>query len=547
MLAWFLRDDGAAMPPSGRCASDSGVTLPTVAVTMVLLIVAGMFAVDVGRLIVTAQKARIVADFAALDGARELDGRSADAVRADVEAAATASAERNGYDHSEASRFTVLLGRYVPGDREDRFQPVTDGSQVPDAVQVFADLDQRHALTPGHSSIVRSAVARAGQDALAAVRLATTTAAVDSTRSAVLDAVVGQALGGSVALTALGWQRIADAGVRLSDLAVQLGVDPEDVDALLDTVWGADQLVLAIQRAVAGTPAAPILGSLVGTAPLGVRLGDILHLDLGAGPSLHEITVGALDLLDAAASAAVVGRSLVVELATVLNPAVGRISLQATIVEPPRWAVGPVGTSVESAQVRTTFTVHLLDVAGRAVDLPIVVDTGQGVATISSIDCGTAGALGVLLDVATATVRVGVGTRPPSGSLAPARLVNLAGVLRIDASADATVASAHGTPWFPAPFTDTPQRVAAPTSPTQALRAALVLQPSVLGLDPLGTSAALLATIVTALDGALTTTVYPVLDTVVPPALDALGAQAGIADVAVPWARCARQTPVLVG
>ena len=139
-----------------------------------------------------------------------------------VRAMAERSAVRNGFVLSSTERLEVTLGDY---DRTTEVFTAAAASATADAVRVKAWRDQDNLFAPGTLGVSRTAIA-GGADGVAAVGIATSTASVDTARSAVLNVVLGQALGGSVMLDVVTWRTLASTSVDLGAVAVALGLEP---------------------------------------------------------------------------------------------------------------------------------------------------------------------------------------------------------------------------------------------------------------------------------------------------------------------------------
>lgn len=532
-----------------------------VSITMVLLVIAAAFAVDIGRTVVDARDARNVADLAALDAARSLDGRITSEVLPDVERAAAESAERNGW--SNDWRLDVTVGT-VPDARDGSFT-ATSADEVPDAVQVVARATTDNSFQPGTSHPTRTAVARGSGVGWAAISLSSGLATVDTTKAEALNGLIGSALGGRVDVTAVGWNTLAGVNVTLGDLAYQLTGSARNVQRLLDTAWTMADIVAALAAIEAATPAGPYLRQLqVGTSPATVRLGDAFHLALGTDGG-HRVTMSALDLVRAAGLIAVNGTSLDLRLSSTVGNVAG-IDVTAHLLSPPSYAVGGVGTTVRNSQVSFAITVSLVS---PALTVSLYGESAAATATVTSISCPAGGGTyppeRVGVDVTTGAATFGVGRignagLPVSTTLLDARLgqllttlglgslgtlANVLGLANVGTQvvgfSRTDVAQARSALTFVPTYGPTPQRISAPTAPTTLLDVpALTLSVTPINVTALTTP--ILASVRSLLNGV----VRPALDSVAPPLFDALGAGVAVADVSVPQAECQSITPTLV-
>lgn len=513
---------------------DRGAVIPLVAICMVLLIISAALAIDIGRLSVAGRQTRNVADIAALDAVKSLDGISAgNQQQATVEAEVRRSAARNGFVEGQDGTLVTTLGNY---DRINRtFTPFVAGL-APDAVRVEAKRPNDNLLVPGSFTVTRSATALRGSSssAMAGIGIATTTAAVDSSRSAVLNAILGNALGDrSIGLDILSWQTLADFDVTLGELAsIGLGLAPSQIQQLLDTTWDMATLLDAIARVLAGTPVGTILSSLVGlgATPLTLTLAQFIEADV-TSLDANLLAIGVADLVQAAAMASAKD-TIVVNLGLSI-PLFSTISASLRIIDPPSYKFGPaVTTFVESAQLQLILDATLLDILDipllgtSSVHIPLVVDIGRGKATIAAIgSCSERGEPDqVTVDGEASTASVRIASPDGNGDALLARLLGLP----ITAKANVVVGQAgpvQGLTFeWPYAWQET-QRVSVANGSSSVLA---------IGSDDLKLLGLQLGDVVGPLLGLLN----PALDSLVPPLLHALGADVGIADISVPVATC---------
>ncbi len=207
-----------------RDRDERGAVAVFVAVVLSLLLVASAFAVDLGMQRAARADMQAVADAVALDLARELDGRTATELGT-LQTAADASRDRNeATSLGSTPAVTPELGVVNPAT--GAFTPVA-GGVVPNAVRVTAStvVDFAFGVAPDGGA-QRSAIAMANPDAC--LRLGSTLLDLQSGNSVLLNAVLGDILGGSLNLTAVSYQGLAGAEVTLADLAVALGAGTAD-------------------------------------------------------------------------------------------------------------------------------------------------------------------------------------------------------------------------------------------------------------------------------------------------------------------------------
>ncbi|SFH78857.1 pilus assembly protein TadG-related protein [Nocardioides psychrotolerans] len=280
-------------------------------ISMVLIIVAA-FAVDLGMQRVARRDMQSLADVVALDLVRELDGqRTVSQLTPLMPGLAQASLVRNQLCGPAASRqvcnvggvpqVTVELGTLSP---TGAFMPTTAAAVVPRAVRVTAATSVGFAFVPGSGGAVRTAVANT--DSGACFKIGSVGAALDTKRSALLNAVLGQALGSPVSLSIASYQGLANASLSLLDLIGVPSLGVGTVDQLLTTevslakLYTASAVVLRRQGDTAQAAVLDAFALAVGSAAT-VGVGTLINVDQGNGAAAAA-SLNALDLLYGAAT-----------------------------------------------------------------------------------------------------------------------------------------------------------------------------------------------------------------------------------------------------
>ncbi|WP_203335307.1 pilus assembly protein TadG-related protein [Nocardioides limicola] len=275
---------------------EQGAVAPMVAIMLVVLVMFAAFAVDLGMQRVVARDMQALADLAALDAARQLDGRAANdsSLIADVEAAVAASVVRNAttlgtLDGQPTVRLGTLdaAGNFLPGGNPATAVEVTARSTVG---FVFAQVGGG----PSEGSATRSAVAEATTSACFrmgsyALQLATN------------DSILAALLGNAAATRVLGYQGLATAEVSLLGLATELGLGSphELVDANLTLGELLDAAAVVLNQEGESGLAAELLTlktDLGARANAQVDLGELLDLGVGTG-SVATASVNLLHLI----------------------------------------------------------------------------------------------------------------------------------------------------------------------------------------------------------------------------------------------------------
>lgn len=265
----------------GRPDERGTVTLMS-AVMLVVLMVSGAFAVDLGMTRVARADVQALADVVALDLARHLDGRSAQELEPVLDAALAKSVARNDSVVGDNDLdVTYDLGAMTGGD----FTPVASDSAVPSAVEVEAHttVDYGFASAFVEDDGDATQTADAESSSTACFKLGTFVAAIRSGDSTVLEPL-NDLLG--VNLDLVGYQGLANADLRLDQLAAVTSIgSPEHLltsNITYATLLQAMAEALAQEGNGTNTVALQALDKLIGssvTASVGlIRLGDVLRV-----------------------------------------------------------------------------------------------------------------------------------------------------------------------------------------------------------------------------------------------------------------------------
>lgn len=265
---------------------------------------------DIGFLYYYKRDYQKAADLAAMAGAEELRAACSDAQNR-----ATTSAQTNLGINDEQS-IVPECGVWEKGDEDIPPSFTLDTSEDRNALRVTVSGTPPRFLIPGERTI--SAYAIAMEEApKAALSLRSTLATVSTEQSALLDAVVGGLLGGSIDLGVAGWNGLLGTEIGLLDyldaLAVEAGVTVGDYDELLavENLSVGDLLQVALDVLPQdGTAEAAIsaLNDLVALGldvqPLGVGLGELLDVATGTGESGLDTQLNLFELVNGSAQLA---------------------------------------------------------------------------------------------------------------------------------------------------------------------------------------------------------------------------------------------------
>jgi uncharacterized membrane protein len=505
-----------------------------VAISLTVLVTATAFTVDLGRVSTERRDLQKVADVAALDLSRRLDGRTASQIVADPawQAALDASLSRNDFPRDTAHTVTVALGSYdVTGEV---FTPAT-GTQVPSAVRVALGAAVDYEFAPGGTTATRTAIA--GQTASAGHQVGSFAARLDSDQSALLGALVGDALGVTVA----GYEGLVGGRVRLPLLLEELDLTLGSADEVLGTEVTVLELIRAeaeVLRRTGDLVRADLLDALALTLPSPdaiVRLDELLAIVPGGEAAAALATIDAADLLNATALIANGTNLLNIPSASIaVGGDLAAVTTSVQVIESPRWAFGPVGTAAHTAQTTIELVVKLT--VPEVSDTTIRVRAQLAPATARSAAIGCRGTQTLDIDVNTGllTTRADIASRLSAGGL-PLADVDLHAAT--SAPADTT---AIGFDLPPDVFGE-PRQV--PTPATSLGTAEVVTD----RIDVIGIPLDVL--IGPLVDGLVSTVVSPLLTavetTVLRPLAQALGLTVGGADVAPLAVTCSG--PKLIG
>lgn len=373
-----------------------------VAISLSVLVTATAFTVDLGRVSTERRDLQKVADVAALDLSRRLDGRTAAEIVGDPawQASIDATLERNGFAPTDGRTATVAIGSWTPAT--ETFTPMT-GTQIPTAVDVELASTVDYAFAPGGASPTRRAVA--GQTAAAGHQVGSFAARLSTEEAALLAALTSDALG----ITVVGYEGLAGGQVALGDLADELGFTLGDVDGLaVAEVTVADVLraEAEVLRRNGDLARASLVDAVVADLPEPddvVQIAELMRIAAGGETAATAADLDALDLLRA--TAFVANGTNLLELPVMDLSVAGQVatvSTTAAIIEGPQWAFGPVGTTASTAQA--TIELQIRIVVPEVSDTQVAVRLQVGSAASTSVAIGCRSPQLLDLEVATGLV-----------------------------------------------------------------------------------------------------------------------------------------------
>lgn len=355
------------------------------ALVMLMALAFLMLAIDSGRLYLEKRSVQRVADMAALEAVLRDGNCQASAGTTTAQTYATENAQiRNGFTLDAQRTLVATCGNVDESGSRRSFTADTTGS----AIQVDARREVPASLILGgifgqQVTIAAQAVA-AKREPLAALTLRTTLATVDSTQSPLLNALIGGLLGGSVNLSAVGWDGLAKSQISLLDyldqLAISQGITAGDYQSLLEENLSLGTLLdvaattlqqsgtsADLDAAIAGLTA---LSAVVPAASPLLQLGELINVQsatqkagLDTALNLLQLVQGTVELANSK-SAAFASLPITV-------PGLSNITLNIKVIEPPQLSAignpelakadpyGPNQIAVRSAQIRTYLSIDL--------------------------------------------------------------------------------------------------------------------------------------------------------------------------------------------
>ncbi|WP_106805271.1 pilus assembly protein TadG-related protein [Pseudomonas sp. S5D5] len=360
--------------------------------TLAVALVFMLLAVDSGRLYMEKRRLQSIADTAALEAA----GRGG---------LCTPSTTANDYAVQNATRngFTVVAGDTSRGLAVTCGSLVTNASNVRvfsadptknDAVRVIATRSVVTSIASGlwnmfsgvpvSTQMTLSATAVAAYaPPVAQLTIRSSLVSVDSTKSPLLNLVIGNLLGGSLSITAAGWNGILQTNVNLlsylNQLAINLGVTAGDYTTLLNTAVSATDLINAAVMVLQqnGSAVQAVVNDVLSIKAIApnskvLTVGSLLNVATGTPAAALNSSVQLFQLLETVAQLS--NSKTAVSVATQVNiPVVGSVSIQTQVIQPPQMSAignpllakaGLANTPptnqifVRTAQVRTLVVVQ---------------------------------------------------------------------------------------------------------------------------------------------------------------------------------------------
>jgi uncharacterized membrane protein len=364
------------------------------ALTLTMALGFMLLVVDTGRLYLEQRKLQRIADVAALEAVSRNGDCLVPATTAPTYA--QASATRNGYNAADSMTLNTTCGTLQTGANNLRAFAV-DASKK-DAVRVIVTHTVPTSIAAGiyalmgpgpvalTTQLTATAVsAPATLPPLAMLTIGSTALVVDANKSAALNLLLGQMLGGSLNLSVAGWQGLVDTQISLlgylNQLALDVNVSAGNYTQLLNTNISLNQLLntaITVLQAAGPTTSVAVSGLTGLKAAAGstsIVLGQLLQLQTGTVSSALNTNLQVFQLVEA-----------FIQLANSQNAAIANIPLnipglasggvKVKVIQPPQLsAIGnpalvtgqlndPNRIYVRTAQVRTVLSLELPVLSG---------------------------------------------------------------------------------------------------------------------------------------------------------------------------------------
>ncbi len=370
----------------------SVVVNAVIAVSLVLIVLIGT---EVGYMFYIKRELQKTADLAALSGAQAVQPASC--------AAASAAAVANGAQNMPPLLAPVAAAEVECGHWDPAAHPGPQHFGAPGAGQYLNAV--RVTLTrtapmllptlPGNQSYAISVQALAAKrQPLASLSIRSTIATVDTQRSALLNALFGGLLGGSLNLSVAGWQGLLDTRIKLLDfldqLKLDLGLSAAGYEQVLDTSVDAGVLLQAMVRVMerGGNTASVAVQALqqlllaAQASPVALTLGELLQVASGTDAAGLQTDLQLFDLVQGVVQLANGKNALAADIPINL-PGIAGITAKVRAIEPPQVsAVGnptlidpglgvadPNRIYVRTAQIRLLLSLNLSGLGSVVSDL----------------------------------------------------------------------------------------------------------------------------------------------------------------------------------
>lgn len=555
--------DGTVRPSSllGEGRSDSrrqrGVISILAAIALATAVAAALLAIDLGSLFYTKRHLQTVADTAALSAVNNIP---------DAQHIALDTAAGNNFAVPGAQNNTLLtvVGRYDANGNPLQVREFIPGGNPADfnAVQVTVSTVQPYFFAIGSRTI--SATATATRIDVAGISVGSGLISIDTQKSALLNGILGGLLNTTLSLDVMSYQGLITTDVRLLDL-VKAKADVGTVQELLNTDLTVSELLHLTATALTQSDLASVdatvldalnLLALRADGGLHLKLGELLDVSTASGAAAADARINVFQLITLAAQVANGKHFLDVPVVGLDLGGLAQLKIALSLIAPPSVAIGPPGldssgnwrTQAHTAQWRLKLDLDVLGVLSGVegsglVHLPLYLEIASAGAHLTSIDCNTPRDSSIVtVGAGSSLVRAYVGAVnsdamtnvTKAATVKPATIVNVLGLITVDAEAALNLPGGGGDLDFSGPFdSKNTQRISglATAGLFGSLGHDLVLDVKLLGIEiKLGDLVKALAD--------LLAPIFGLLDSLLAPVLNLLGIQLGYADVTTFYLKC---------
>ncbi len=370
-----------------RNKDERGAVLVLSTVGLVMALIMGGFAVELGFIAQEARRNQKVADMAALDSVRMLPN--------DPTAAAIASAARNSF--ADTSRILTQWGPSKTGPWSSSPADLATAKDVRVTI-TSVHKNQLPFLSDGQN-VVRRAVAEK-QD-IAGFTLGSSLANFNSSKVTLINPIMSKWLGGSVNLSLVSWQGLASGKVTLEAIRRELvnnGFSVGTVDQMLNTTLTLAQFYKATGQALAkngDTANANVFDALriQAVSSTTFKLGKMITIGQGGSDAAANAELNLLQLVTGSAMAVNGANVVSIPDVSITVPNVSKTSLSLKVIEGPKTYIGPAGTGphVTTGQIQMTLTptigTNILGVLKVSGTTPIDLLAAGATGTLKLIQC----------------------------------------------------------------------------------------------------------------------------------------------------------------
>jgi uncharacterized membrane protein len=390
-----------------------------VAISMILLLWGGAFAVDLGLTTVGNRQMQAMADTAALDVARYVNIVDTAATSALTSASylngKLANAQTDNGSNATLSEtpgvwlngvFTAENGKVVVGKVTETVFCWNTHPTLPqpcNAIKVTATQTVPQIFAGGQSTASRSSIASVKPEA--GFSIGSYLASMNSQQSAVLTALLGNSIGSAANVTLVGYEGLANTNVTINQLIAASGsllttsnvMTTYETGATWQSIWNAAVANQVAQLNCSATPTpSPCSASGALSGPDAMDLTQSTQVQLCQLVTINGSTCTSGALSNAAlftslnalqtftTEAELANGTNALNLGTSLGiTGVSDATLTLTLGQIPQVAFGPLGTTASTAQL--TADLQLNDGVAGLINIPL--SAAQGTATLTLLTC----------------------------------------------------------------------------------------------------------------------------------------------------------------